>query len=139
MVSSYLLILESAFTRGGLGRHRHSSLPRHGRRHPRLAGPVQAHQILSLLCVAEESRFGAGFQTCLNRGWPRLQLTSSLPATRAGLCELNKPEESSLHEQCRYTCKVGATPQFHLCRVQWMLPLPKTANISSSAARTGHV
>ncbi len=39
----YLLVLASAFTRGGLSRHHQSRWPRLGRRHSRLGGPVRAH------------------------------------------------------------------------------------------------
>ncbi len=40
---TYLLVLASAFTRGGLSRHHQSRWPRLGRRHSRLGGPVRAH------------------------------------------------------------------------------------------------
>ncbi len=39
----YLLVLASAFTRGGLSRHQQLRWPRLGRRHSRLDGPVRAH------------------------------------------------------------------------------------------------
>ncbi len=58
----------------------------------------------------------------------RLQLASSSSAPRArrcgqklvldqftvgASCGITKPAEPSLHEQCRYTCKAEAAPQFH--------------------------
>ncbi len=45
------------------------------------------HPVLSPSCVAEDSRSGERFQACIDRGCPRLQLTTSSPVPRARRCE----------------------------------------------------
>ncbi len=82
------------------------------------------HQVLSPLCVTEDSRPGEGFLVCLDCGSLCLQLASSWPAPReqkkvsaqltiATSCSRTKPMEPSLHEHCRYTCKADAAPQLY--------------------------
>ncbi len=86
------------------------------------------HPVLSLSCVAEDTRYGERFQVSLDRGCPCLQLASSSSAPRARRCgkeevlvqfpfgtscDMTKPAAPSLHDQCRYACKAEAATQFH--------------------------
>ncbi len=48
------------------------------------------HPVLSPSCVTEDSRSGGGFQVCLDRGCPRLQLASSSPGSRVRRCGKKK-------------------------------------------------
>ncbi len=83
---------------------------------------------LSPSCVAEDTRFGKGFQCDLERGCLRFELVFSSPAPRTRqcgkgkvldqltvgtACSVTKLSEPSLHKQCRYTCKAEAATQFH--------------------------
>ncbi len=102
-----------AFTRGGLSRHHQSIWP----------------PVFSPTCVAEDSRYGEGFQVFHECRGPRLQLASRsfLPrARRCGQAEVPdqltlrtsrsvvKPVMPSLDELCLYSGEAEAAPQF--CR-----------------------
>ncbi len=57
------------------------------------------HPVLSPSCVAEDSRSEKGFKVCLDRGYPHLQLASSLPephARRFGQTISNKSRKTGL-------------------------------------------
>ncbi len=61
--------------------------PRRVLRHSRLDELTRDfHSVLSPSCAAEDSRSGEGFQACLDRGSPCLQLVSSSSAPRARWC-----------------------------------------------------
>ncbi len=81
------------------------------------------YQVLSPSCEAEDSRSKDRFQVGLDCGRPCLQLASSSSAPRVRQCgkvkvldqltfgtscDMTKPAEPSLHEQCRYACKAAA-------------------------------
>ncbi len=128
MLPTYVLVLVSVFTRGGLSRHHHASDGGTPGSTAMCELTRNFHSVLSPSSVVEDSRSGEGFQVCPVRGCPRLQLASSSPAPRArwcgqkyyvfdqftvGMyCGVTKPAEPSLHEQCRYTCKADAVRQF---------------------------
>ncbi len=67
--------------------------------------------------------------------WPPVRLRHVLDqfSIRASH-RMTKPAEPSLHQQCRYTCRAEAAPQFHATvlrltlRMRRMLSLPKTSN-----------
>ncbi len=57
---------------------------------------IVIHLALFPSCVAEGSRSGEGFQVCLERGSPRLELEVADHLTLGGSCTVTNPAESDL-------------------------------------------